>query len=500
MDQPRKFASYTDTYDSDYDSESEEEEREEVREPLTEAQKRDLLRQQTLFSSCRSGEDMLRAIELLKKDDLRTVTVVGNLENDEEMRNCSHFVFPAAMRSGGSDDDVKNELLRAQDDIENMVSEGFSFEQLHGEGEPFPEMGDRMMMEMDVPEIDALTEEDVVVTKWVNATTCQVDDEVYYELVDRRYLATTEMGQRECVAVEVVIFDDDFVYPHKWKVSGGHLSYPEDPLSAACRITKSAYGSPVKGMKRAGVIREMLGRRKTVTYVYFAPIDMNSELELQRVSLINRKNHQVFLLDQCVSLLDLRQQWERMQGVMYKVEGVWRPKNAFSQQMKKGGGTARFLMRKKGRYFDIHMKILVWLKDGCTHGYKTDRCGCTIRMVGQRQFLGFSFQSSLIKGWVKCFINQVNDNYWMDDEKVRGKGQRKLRVKMRQHLRDRFRIEWSLGGVPGRTGWIGIDVLGGHELPRYARIFNSKKRLEIIVDPVYSPGGVVTLQTFHCEK
>jgi len=88
----------------------------------------------------------------------------------------------------------------------------------------------------------------------------------------------------------------------------------------------------------------------------------------------------------------------------------------------------------------------------------------------------------------------------MDDERVRGKGQRKLRAKMRQHFRDRFRIEWSLGGVPGRTGWIGIDVLGGHELPRYARIFNSKKKLEITVDPVYSPGGVVTLQTFHCEK
>jgi len=41
MDRPRKFESYTDTYDSDFDSDSEEnEEEEEVREPLSEEEKK----------------------------------------------------------------------------------------------------------------------------------------------------------------------------------------------------------------------------------------------------------------------------------------------------------------------------------------------------------------------------------------------------------------------------------------------------------------------------
>jgi len=443
---------------------------------------------------------MLRVIELLKKEDLKAPVVTFVPDNDEQMKNCSQYLFPAAMRKGGSEDDMKNELVKAQEDIENMVHEGVFFEQMHGEGDPYPERGNRIVMEVDVPMVDALTEEEDVEVKWINDGACQVDDEVYYENVRGRFVATTERGVRENVAVEVVIFDDDFVYPHKWKVGGGHLQYPEDPLSGACRFMKSEYGAPLKGMRRAGVIRDNLDGKRIVTYVYFAPIEMNAQLELKRVSLANRKNYQVFLLDQCCSLINLKEQWTQCQDIKYKVVGALRPRNSFSQQLKKGGGVANFLMRKKGKYFDVHMKVLLWLKDGCGHGYMTDRCSCTVRVVGQRQFLGFSFQSSLIKGWVKCFINHVNDSYWVDDERVRRKGQQKLRAQMRQQFRDRFRIEWALGGVIGKTGWVGLDVVGGEKFPRYARLRDPRKEIGVGSETVISPEGDVTSHEFQYEK
>jgi len=337
---------------------------------------------------------------------------------------------------------------------------------------------------------------------WITERLCQVSEEIYYESVDRHFVATTERGERESVAVEVVLFDNDFVYPHKWKISGGIMAYPEDPLETACRVTRNAHGKSFQGMKRAGVIREMVGRKKTVTYVYFAPIDMNSEVDMQRVSLTNKKNYQVSLLDQCLSLAELRSQWERAQSVKYKSEGVWRPKNTFSQQMKKGKSSlAKYLMRKKGRHFDIHIKMLVWIKDGCTHGYMMgNKCGCTVRMVGQRQFLGFVFQSSLIRGWVKCFINSVSDGYWIDEERVRCRAMKKLRGPMRQQYRDKFKIEWALGGTLGRTGWVGFDVEGTEDFPRYLRVMDPNKGVNVRTYVWTDPEGKVLIKNFISDK
>jgi len=77
-------------------------------------------------------------------------------------------------------------------------------------------------------------------------------------------------------------------------------------------------------------------------------------------------------------------------------------------------------------------------------------------LIGQRQFLGFVFSSQVKQKWIPSFLAKLNSAYQCVEGKIVYVGAAQGIPSWRSWYPS-FKYEWALGGVPGCTGWYGLD-------------------------------------------